>query len=221
MGSVARMGWLATQYLHLKDQSQPRPSRRIGPSDRTSPLARYLPRGVNQLNSAANRAPVHNRFAFVGGNSGTWRTLRTKSVCGDGLEPTSHVDIVSPTPDSPSVANAAKWVVTGVMSSLRYATRPEVTDLRKRQDSLGRPQATRAALIPIKKSAAWWALAQDERREIFAETSHHTAVGLEYLPAVARQLYHCRDLGEAFDFITWFEYARANCEIVATCASKQ
>ena len=27
------------------------------------------------------------------------------------------------------------------------------------------------------------------------------------LPQVARQLYHCRDFGEPFDFITWFEYA--------------
>lgn len=24
---------------------------------------------------------------------------------------------------------------------------------------------------------------------------------------MARQLYHCRDLGEAFDFVTWFEFA--------------
>ncbi|MGH3478580.1 MAG: hypothetical protein ACRDRY_23980 [Pseudonocardiaceae bacterium] len=30
---------------------------------------------------------------------------------------------------------------------------------------------------------------------------------MEYLPAVARQLYHSRDLGEPFDFLTWFEYA--------------
>ena len=32
------------------------------------------------------------------------------------------------------------------------------------------------------------------------------ATGLRYLPAVARRLYHCRDLGEQFDFLTWFEY---------------
>ena len=33
--------------------------------------------------------------------------------------------------------------------------------------------------------------------------------GLKYLPAVARRLHHCRDLGEhePFDFLTWFEYA--------------
>jgi len=42
---------------------------------------------------------------------------------------------------------------------------------------------------------------------VFEETSHHISVGLEYLPAVARQLYHGHDLGEPFDFLTWFEYA--------------
>jgi len=30
---------------------------------------------------------------------------------------------------------------------------------------------------------------------------------MKYVPAVARRLYHCRDLGEPFDFLTWFEYA--------------
>jgi chlorite dismutase len=62
-------------------------------------------------------------------------------------------------------------------------------------------------MIPIRKSAAWWALSQDERREILEAKSHHISASLKYLPQVARQLYHCRDLGEPFDFITWFEYA--------------
>jgi hypothetical protein len=77
---------------------------------------------------------------------------------------------------------------------------------------LGRPGATRAALIPIKKSAAWWGLAQDERRLIFEDHSHHITTGLKYLPAIARRLYHCHDLGEPFDFLTWFEYAPADAE---------
>jgi chlorite dismutase len=71
----------------------------------------------------------------------------------------------------------------------------------------GRAEATRAALIPIRKSAAWWELTQEERRAIFEDKSHHIAASLKYLPAIARQLYHCRDLGEPFDFLTWFEYA--------------
>ena len=72
--------------------------------------------------------------------------------------------------------------------------------------ALGRPEATCAALIPIRKSQAWWDLTQEERRQIFEDKSHHIADSLKYLPAIARQLYHCRDLGEPFDFLTWFEY---------------
>ncbi len=79
--------------------------------------------------------------------------------------------------------------------------------MRTHQEGLNRPEATRAALIPVRKSDEWWTLAQDERREIFEEQSHHIDIGLEYLPAVARRLHHSRELGEAFDFLTWFEYA--------------
>ena len=48
---------------------------------------------------------------------------------------------------------------------------------------------------------------QDERRAIFEERSHHIELSMKYLPAIARGLYHCRDLGEPFDFIAWFEFA--------------
>lgn len=75
------------------------------------------------------------------------------------------------------------------------------------QAALGRNEATCAALIPIKKSSAWWELTQEERRQIFEDQSHHIAASLKYLPAIARQLYHCRDHGEPFDFLTWFEFA--------------
>lgn len=76
-----------------------------------------------------------------------------------------------------------------------------------KQAGLGREEATCAALIPIRKSAAWWALAQDERRAIFEERSHHIADTMRFLPAIARKLHHSRDLGEPFDFLTWFEFA--------------
>ena len=39
------------------------------------------------------------------------------------------------------------------------------------------------------------------------DKSRHIAGSMKYLPAIARQLYHCRDLGEPFDFLTWFEFA--------------
>jgi hypothetical protein len=50
-------------------------------------------------------------------------------------------------------------------------------------------------------------MAQDERRAIFEDRSRHIALSMKYLPAVARRLHHARDLGEPFDFLTWFEFA--------------
>ena len=44
-------------------------------------------------------------------------------------------------------------------------------------------------------------------RAIFEDRSHHIARSLPYLPRIARRLHHSRDLGEPFDFITWFEFA--------------
>ena len=102
----------------------------------------------------------------------------------------------------------AKWFLRGTTSNGRYVIRQEKEQLPANLPALGQPQATCAALIPIRKTASWWALAQDERRRIFEENSNHVALGLRYLPAVARRLHHCRDLGEnePFDFVTWFEY---------------
>ncbi|MGZ8095236.1 MAG: chlorite dismutase family protein, partial [Methylosarcina sp.] len=75
--------------------------------------------------------------------------------------------------------------------------------------------ATCAAFIPIRKNAAWWNLTQDERRAIFEEQSGHIKTSLNYLPAIARRLYHCRDLSEnePFDFLTWFEYAPSDASL--------
>jgi hypothetical protein len=36
---------------------------------------------------------------------------------------------------------------------------------------------------------------------------------LKYLPAIARRLHHSRELGEPFDFLTWFEYAPEHAEL--------
>ncbi|MGA7954483.1 MAG: chlorite dismutase family protein [Gloeobacterales cyanobacterium] len=103
----------------------------------------------------------------------------------------------------------AAWTLRGTTSNERYLMREEKSALASRQEGLGRPASKRAALIPIRKTATWWALAQDERREIFEAQSHHIGIGMNYLPGVARRLHHCRDLGteEPFDFLTWFEYA--------------
>ena len=149
----------------------------------------------------------HGRlFTFVGGDAGPWEVVSQRAVIGDGLEAVERLRIVAgEVPEE----NGSGWALRGVTSHERYVTREEKTRLAAAQPDLGRPAATAAALIPIRKSAAWWALTQDERRAIFEETSAHIRIGLDYLPAVARRLHHCRDLAESapFDFLTWFEFA--------------
>jgi chlorite dismutase len=145
-------------------------------------------------------------FTFVGGNAGPWEVVSLRAVTGDGLEPVDRLRIVPG--EVPQEKGTGSWSLRGVTSHERYVTRAEKTRLAAAQPELGRPEASAAAFIPIRKSAAWWALTQDERRAIFEETSTHIRIGLDYLPAVARRLHHCRDLAEnaPFDFLTWFEF---------------
>src|SRR3954449_13491889 len=145
---------------------------------------------------------------FRGGQSGGWRITSISPVMG---EPLAFMPALSVTDSEaialPLVPSRQAWRLVGVASSLRYTERAEKQQLNAVQAGLGRSEATSAALIPIRKSAAWWELTQEERRKIFEDKSHHIAASLKYLPAIARQLYYCRDLGEPFDFVTWFEYA--------------
>jgi len=144
-------------------------------------------------------------FTFVGGVTGPWRILRTDPVIGEPLPQALRVEVVNSLVASPP--SGANWLLRGVTSNERYVTRAERDLLVAKQPALGRPEAVHAALIPIRKSDAWWELTQDERRELFEARSEHIKTGLRYLPAVARRLHHSRDLGEPFDFLTWFEYA--------------
>ncbi len=147
-------------------------------------------------------------FSFVGGNSGPWRVVKSSTIVGETLSPVPRLDIVSGTVEQPP----ALWSLRGITSNERYVMRDEKSQLLAKQKGLGRTEASCAALIPLRKNAAWWALTQDERRQIFEEQSHHNKIGMQYLPAIARKLHHCRDLSEnePFDFLTWFEFAPAH-----------
>ena len=144
-------------------------------------------------------------FAFAGGDAGAWRVEAMRTIAGESLPKVDKIELIDG--GGPSVA--ATWCLRGITSNERYVTREEKTSLVAKQEGLGRAQATCAAMIPLRKNAEWWALTQDERRQIFEAQSAHIQIGMRYLPAVARRLHHCRDLGpdEPFDFITWFEFA--------------
>jgi chlorite dismutase len=146
-------------------------------------------------------------FTFIGGEAGHWRVEEMTTPLGEPLSAAPRLTVISGATNAATLG--AKWALRGIISNERYVTRQEKDQLVAKQPPLSRPEAICAALIPIRKNASWWVLTQDERRRILEECSQHVAIGMKYLPAVARRLHHCRDLGEnePFDFLTWFEYA--------------
>ena len=159
---------------------------------------------------AKSMNPNPRLFSFVGGRGGPWKFAESRTIKDAPLPVIERLQIVAG--NVASTPAGAAWVLRGATSNERYVTRPEKEQLVAKSPALGRSEADCAVLIPIKKNAKWWAMTQDERRRIFEEQSHHTQIGLDYLPAIARRLHHCRDLSEVepFDFLTWFEFAKAD-----------
>jgi hypothetical protein len=159
------------------------------------------------------RSAMNTRlFTFVGGAIGAWRVVRMERIVGASIADVPRVDVLSD--QIPAPHEGMIWMLRGITSNERYVTDAERAQLLARQPGLGRAEATCAALIPVRKTSTWWSFAQDVRRQIFEEHSNHVKTGLRYLPAVARRLHHCRDLGEdePFDFLTWFEYAPSDAD---------
>jgi len=140
---------------------------------------------------------------FIGGGAGSWSVQGMTTIKGEGLPYVERIDVVEGS-DRPGYWT---WALRGTIEPDHYVHDAERHALAARQAPLGRPTATSAAMIPIRKRAEWWALPHHERRAIFEERSHHVASSLAYLPRIARRLHHGRELGEPFDFITWFEFA--------------
>lgn len=138
-----------------------------------------------------------------GGDHGNWKVTSQTLISGIALPLVSNLKICSLDENG---SFGELWKLKGVISNVRYVEKTERDQLRSRQEGLNRPDSICAALLPIKKSQQWWEMTQDERREIFEQKSKHIEANLKYLPAIARQLYHSRDIGEEFDFLTWFEF---------------
>ncbi|MFK5982235.1 MAG: chlorite dismutase family protein [Flavobacteriaceae bacterium] len=148
-------------------------------------------------------------YDFIGGNSGDWKVTDMITVKGEPIKEVSHIDIV---PSTLEKSEEGIWVHKAIVSNTRYVEREELTKLQAVQPNLGRKDATCASLIFMDKSDKWWVMTQDERREIFEEKSHHIGLSMKYLPAIARAVYHSRDIKEEFDFVAWFEYAPSDTE---------
>src|SRR5262249_51271005 len=99
-------------------------------------------------------------FSFIGGVTGAWRVVNMSTIVGAPLPDVTRLDLGKETPQERP--DGKKWVRRGHTSSELYVPRSKKHHLAPRQPPLGRPHATCAALIPIRKAASWWDLAQDE-----------------------------------------------------------
>ena len=158
---------------------------------------------------------------FIGGAAGVWKIETSTAVAGEPMPLADRLEVR----EGIAATSGGVWRLSGVAGHTRYVERAEKARLDPVTPPLGRPEATMAALIPIRKSAAWWALPQDERRAIFEQRSRHIADSMAFLPRIARRLYHARDLGQPFDFLTWFEFAPEHAgafdELVAMLRSRE
>ena len=147
-----------------------------------------------------------NPACFVGCAYGKWGVQSIKTIIGESLTSTNYIEIY-PSHPPPQGSTYDAWILRGTTTHVRYTERSEVDKLKTSQPELNRSEATYAALKKKKKNEKWWEMSQDERRNIFEKESGHISKSMKYLPAIARRLDHCRELGEPFDFLTWFEFA--------------
>ncbi len=93
--------------------------------------------------------------------------------------------------------------LVGITKSLNYITKEKSATLNAGLSSASYTgDAPRyAIMIPIKKSAEWWNMSDEQRLK---EMETHTAPTLEYLVNVKRKLYHSTGIDDT-DFITYFE----------------
>jgi hypothetical protein len=137
--------------------------------------------------------PNSPTYSFIGGDRGSWEVISMSQVAGEMLEPTPYFEVRNEYLMKLPVD--FRWLLRGVASS---------------QGQVFGTGATCAAFIPVKKKREWWEMTYEERLRISGEQFSDTEIGSGDFPGIARHLHHSRELGEPFDFLTWFEYAPSN-----------
>ena len=138
-----------------------------------------------------------------------------------GIEKGAHVVRIEGT--SPVMLDAHKpeppvIVFRGVAQHLHYTGKEEKEKLAaESRVEVPASESTAAVIIPIRKSAGWWGLTQDQRQAFFHKTKTsegHTNIGRPFAASIYRKLYHSRYTGAPlpYDFVTYFEFPSSHAE---------
>jgi hypothetical protein len=96
-------------------------------------------------------------------------------------------------------------VFYGKTKPLQYTCPAQVASLAHAHGEFA--SGASAVVIPIRKSEAWWALSEEQRHVHFREGAGHTHTGAPYVDRIYRKLFHSREMGLPYDFVTYFEFA--------------
>lgn len=187
----------------------------------TGPMAKESAWTWGYFFSAADKASVEG---LAGGRKQSLTVYRVDKVVAVRGKPGVKLDLgailvrVETASKLPllSEPKPAALLFQGVPQHLQYTTGAQRADLNKRSRAEVPPgKDTVVVVIPIRKSAAWWALPHDERLAHFQKKGDkigHTAIGAKYVERIYRKLYHTRYAVETtdHDFITYFEFERAH-----------
>ncbi len=150
----------------------------------------WLGRSSPEKNTRMNRYAVSSVRAVAGASPDLLPGAVMLRVEGDPSDPLLADE---------NINGKISFLLRGATRHLQYTGAGQRTELNARSRAeLDPSPGTAAVLIPIKKSEAWWALAQDERQAHFQRTGSaegHTAIGLRYADKIFRRLYHCRGGG--------------------------
>ena len=154
---------------------------------------------------------------YVGGTSGSWCVESTETFSGPELKPVTHLEIIGGRIGRAPQGTA--WILPAIVSSTRYITREEPRSMAAMKSRFPQDGTPSAALVLIRKSAEWWDLAGEERRDIIEARSRQVDARLRTLPAIARRFTLHRDGSDAFDFLTWFEFDAQDSAVIDDLAS--
>jgi hypothetical protein len=156
----------------------------------------------------ASPASVPTPFVgvVVDGGITRYRVEKVVNVAGDPLAVAAGWSVARIESRAKIPAVATDLALTGVTQHPGYTG---ASDRQSLERVSRRDPGTVAVLIPIRKTEAWWAMAQDERLAFFHRrngSAGHIAIGQRFAGKILRRLYHARYQPDGqWDFLTYFE----------------
>jgi hypothetical protein len=180
---------------------------------------------------AADKAAVQNLAGKRKQSLSLYRVDKLVAILGKpgvDLQPGASLVRVETAAKLPPLGPGAKATLLfqGVPQHLEYTTKAQRDALANQSRAeLPASRDTVTVIIPIRKTAAWWALPVDERMAHFQKSAArpgHTAIGADYVDRIYRKLYHTRYAVENadHDFITYFEFEREHENVFQTLCAK-